>query len=55
MLVNMNSSSSFDTIVATAIGLYFDVSDIFLFLFLHMGTIVVFKRNWVQNHEQCTY
>jgi len=43
----MKCSSSFDTTVATATGLYFDVSDIFPFLFLHMGTIVVFKQELV--------
>ena len=44
MLDNMKCSSSFDTTVATATGLSFEVSDIFPFLFLHMGTIVVFKQ-----------
>ena len=40
MLDKMKCSSSFDTTVATATGL----SDIFPFLFLHMGTIVAFKQ-----------
>jgi len=44
MQYDMNCSSRFNTTVATATGLYFDVSDIFSFLFLHMGTIVVFKQ-----------
>jgi len=44
MLDKMKCSNSFDTSVATATGLQFEVLDIFLFLFLHMGTIVVFKQ-----------
>jgi len=44
MLDKMKCSSSFDSTVATATGLYFEVSDIFPFLFLRMGTIVVFKQ-----------
>jgi len=40
----MKCSNSFDTTVATATGLSFEVSNIFPFLFLHMGTIVVFKQ-----------
>ena len=43
--------------VATARGLQFDVSDIFPFLFLHMGATVVFKQELGRLHtrEQNTY
>jgi len=44
MLDNTKCSSSFDPTVVTATVLLFEVSDIFPFLFLHMGTIVVLKQ-----------
>jgi len=52
MLDKMKCSSSFDTTVATATGLWFYVSVKFAFLFLHVGTIVVFKQEWAGNREQ---
>jgi len=53
MLDNMKCSSSFDnTVFAT--GLSFEVSVIFPFLFLHMGSSELsVSLNWVQNCEQC--
>ena len=52
VLENTKCSSRFDTTVATATGLWFYVSVKFAFLFLHVGTIVVFKQEWAGNCEQ---